>query len=171
VTWTTVFQSCRIRRSWIVPQLRRTVSRRLARRSDCADQLRGDSRRCRTSPLDYQSHPICNVACNPLISLPLANIQCPCTQDPCHTRGGCGRLIGRRRWQTRRTPGIRAMDPSAPRHISAPISWRRPRLRCGRVSPIRFSLTGATPGSRAPRGQALAPRQPTARRLKMSKIT
>jgi hypothetical protein len=85
--------------------------------------FKGDSQRCRTNPLNYQSHPICNVACNPLISLPLSNIQCPCTQDPCHTRGGCGGLIMRRTRQSRRTPAFRvihATDPSARRpHLSS----------------------------------------------------
>ena len=57
--------------------------------------------------------------------------------------------------------GIRALDPSAPRHVSARITRRWPRLRCGRVSPIRFSLTGAAPSSRAP---ADRPRRRAAKR-------
>ena len=68
--------------------------------------FKGDSRRWRTNPLNRQSQPICNVACNPLISLPISNIQCPSTQDPCHTRSGCGRLAVRGTRQPRHTPGI-----------------------------------------------------------------
>ena len=126
--------------------------------------FKGDSRRWRTNPLNRQSQPICNVACNPLIRLPISNIQCPYTQDPCHTRSGCGRLAVRGTRQPRHTPGIsRHSRPgsSAPRHVSARITRRWPRLRCGRVSPMRFSLTGAAPSSRAP---ADRPRRRAAKR-------
>ena len=106
VTWTTVFQPCMVRRNWIVPQLRPTVSDNTRVEVIVPISFKGDSRRWRTNPLNHQSHPICNVACNPLISLPVSNIQCPYTQDPCHTRGGCGRLTVRRTRQPRRTRGV-----------------------------------------------------------------
>ena len=89
-----------------MPQLRPTVSDHPRVKVIVPISFKGDSRRWRTNPLNRQSHPICNVACNPLINQPVSNIQCPSAQNPCHTRGGCGRLTVRRMRQPRQTPGI-----------------------------------------------------------------
>ena len=57
-----------------------------------------------------------------------------------------------RRWQPHH-------PPSAPRHVSTRITRRWPRLRCSRVSPTRFSLTGADSNFRARRERPGAPRR------------
>jgi hypothetical protein len=75
VTLTTVFQPCMVRKNWIVPQLRAAVSDNTRLEVIVPISFKGDSRRSLTNPLNRQSHPICNIACNPLTSLPISNIQ------------------------------------------------------------------------------------------------
>ncbi len=72
-------------------------------------------------------------ACNPSISLPVSNIQCPYTQDPCHTRGGCGRLTVRRTRQTRRTPGISRHSRHGSVNSTAPLGSHHTEMAAAEV--------------------------------------
>jgi hypothetical protein len=73
--------------------------------------------------------------------LPFQNIQCPYEQCSCHARVGCIRANSFQAGQSSR-PTWHSRPGSDPRHL---LARKSPQHRWERLSPIRFSFTGAAP--------------------------